>query len=190
MGKEIRLSESAFHSLIRRLVIETKEKMDEEDSDNDDMGNGSNDSKKTKEERANGSNDSKKAKEEKAIKKIADYLKSKLTPTKKEKLKNKLDESRRYGRRLYEDEDLSSRRSGSLGKTIKRGGLALSTTGAVAALGSIMGYSESELTSMIHDITASAGLGNYTGPVTYAMIAAGLAMALYGKNMEYNKTGK
>jgi hypothetical protein len=176
MGKEIRLTESAFHSLIRRLVIETKEKMDEEDSDNDDMGNGSNDSKKTK--------------EEKAIKKIADYLKSKLTPTKKEKLKNKLDESRRYGRRLYEDEDLSSRRSGSLGKTIKRGGLALSTTGAVAALGSIMGYSESELTSMIHDITASAGLGNYTGPVTYAMIAAGLAMALYGRNMEYKKTGK
>ena len=31
---------------------------------------------------------------------------------------------------------------------------------------------------MIHDITASAGLGNFTGPVTYAMIAAGLAMAL------------
>ena len=178
MGKEIRLSESAFHSLIRRLVIETKEKMDDEDSDHDDMGNGSNDSKKTK--------------EEKAIKKIADYLKSKLTPVKKEKLKNKLDESRRYSRRLYEDDDkdLSSRKSGSLGKTIKRGGLALSTTGAVAALGSIMGYSESELTSMIHDITANADLGQYTGPVTYAMIAAGLAMALYGKNMEYNKTGK
>ena len=178
MGRKIRLTESAFHSLIRRLVIETKEKMDEEDSDNDDMGNGSNDSKKTKEERA--------------IKKIADYLKSKLTPVKKEKLKNKLDESRRYSRRLYEDDDkdLSSRKSGSLGKTIKRGGLALSTTGAVAALGSIMGYSESELTSMIHDITASAGLGNYTGPVTYAMIAAGLAMALYGRSMEYKKTGK
>ena len=176
MGKEIRLSESAFHSLIRRLVIETKEKMDEEDSDNDDMGNGSNDSKKTKEERA--------------IKKIADYLKSKLTPAKKEKLKNKLDESRRYGRRLYEDEDLSSRRSGSLGKTIKRGGLALSATGAVAALGSIMGYSEGKLTSLIHDITANAGLGEYTGPVTYAMIAAGLAMALYGRSMEYKNTGK
>jgi hypothetical protein len=33
------------------------------------------------------SNNSKKSKEEKAIKKIADYLKSKLTPTKKEKTK-------------------------------------------------------------------------------------------------------
>jgi hypothetical protein len=129
---------------------------------------------------------------EKAIKKIADYLKSELTKNEEQKLKNKLDESRRYGRRLYEDEDkdLSSRRSGSLGKSIKRGGLALTATGAVAALGSIMGYSEGKLTSLIHDITASAGLGEYTGPVTYAMIAAGLAIALYGRSMEYKKTGK
>ena len=177
MGRKIRLTESAFHSLIRRLVIETKEKMDDEDSDHEDMDNESDYSKMSK---------------EKAIKKIADYLKSELTKNEEQKLKNKLDESKRYGRRLYEDEDkdLSSRRSGSLGKSIKRGGLALTATGAVAALGSIMGYSESQLTSLIHDITASAGLGNYTGPVTYAMIAAGLAMALYGRNMEYKKTGK
>jgi len=177
MGRKIRLTESAFHSLIRRLVIETKEKMDDEDSDHEDMDNESDYSKMTKET---------------AIKKIADYLKSELSKNQEEKLKNKLDESRRYGRRLYEDEDkdLSSRRSGGLGKTIKRGGLALSATGAVAALGSIMGYAGNELTSMIHDITASAGLGNYTGPVTYAMIAAGLAMALYGRSMEYKNTGK
>jgi hypothetical protein len=179
MGRKIRLTESAFHSLIRRLVIETKEKMNDEDSDHEDMDNESDYSKMTK---------------EKAIKKIADYLKKELTKPQEEKLKNKLDESRRYGRYLNEeddeDKDLSSRRSGSLGKTIKRGGLALSATGAVAALGSIMGYAGNELTSMIHDITASAGLGNFTGPVTYAMIAAGLAMALYGRNMEYKKTGK
>lgn len=177
MGRKIRLTESAFHSLIRRLVIETKEKMDDEDSDREDMDNESDYSKMSK---------------EKAIKKIANYLKSELSKNQEEKLKNKLDESRRYGRRLYEDEDkdLSSRRSGGLGKTIKRGGLALSATGAVAALGSIMGYAGNELTSMIHDITANAGLGEYTGPVTYAMIAAGLAMALYGRSMEYKKTGK
>jgi hypothetical protein len=177
MGKKIRLSESAFHSLIRRIVIETKEKMDDEDLDHEEMDNESDYSKMSK---------------EKAIKKIADYLKKELTRPQEEKLKNKLDESRRYGRHLYEDEDkdLSSRRSGSLGKSIKRGGLALTTTGAVAALGSIMGYSEGELTSMIHDITANADLGEYTGPVTYAMIAAGIAMALYGRNMEYKKTGK
>jgi hypothetical protein len=146
MGRKIRLTESEFHSLIRRIVIETKEKMDD--------------------------------------------LKRRLSKNQEEKLKDKLDESRRYGRYLYEDKDLSSRKSGSLGKSIKRGGLALSATGAVAALGSIMGYSEGKLTSLIHDITANAGLGEYTGPVTYGMIAAGLAMALYGRKMEYEKTGK
>jgi hypothetical protein len=175
MGRKIRLTESEFHSLIRRIVIETKETMDDDDSDYDDMGDESDYSKMSK---------------EMAVKKISTYLKRRLSKNQEEKLKDKLDESRRYGRYLYEDEDLSSRKSGSLGKSIKRGGLALSATGAVAALGSIMGYSESELTSLIHDITANAGLGEYTGPVTYAMIAAGLAMALYGRKMEYEKTGK
>ena len=175
MKKKIRLSENEFHSLIRRIVIETKEKMEDSDSDSDEQDNESDYSKMGK---------------EMAIKKIANYLKKSLSKDKEEKLKNKLDESRRYGRYLYEDEDLSSRKSGSLGKSIKRGGLALSATGAVAALGSIMGYSEGKLTSLIHDITANAGLGNYTGPVTYAMIAAGLALALYGRSMEYKKTGK
>ena len=175
MGRKIRLTESEFHSLIRRIVIETKETMDDEDSDHDDMGDESDYSKMSK---------------EMAVKKISTYLKRRLSKNQEEKLKDKLDESRRYGRYLYEDEDLSSRKSGSLGKSIKRGGLALSATGAVAALGSIMGYSEGKLTSLIHDITANAGLGEYTGPVTYAMIAAGLAMALYGRKMEYEKTGK
>lgn len=180
MRRKIRLTESEFHNLVRRLVIETKEKMDDEDSDHDYMGY---------------ENDySKMSKEEKAIKKISTYLKRRLTKNQEEKLKNKLDESRRYGRYLNEEDDedknLSSRKSGGLGKAIKRGGLALSATGAVAALGSIMGYSEGKLTSLIHDITEKAGLGEYTGPVTYAMIAAGLAMALYGRNMEYKKTGK
>ena len=49
MGRKIRLTESAFHSLIRRLVIETKEKMDDEDSDYDDMGDESDYSKMSKE---------------------------------------------------------------------------------------------------------------------------------------------
>ena len=177
MGRKIRLTESEFHSFIRRIVIETKETMDDDDSDYDDMGDESDYSKMSK---------------EMAVKKISTYLKRRLSKNQEEKLKDQLDESRRYGRYLYEDEDkdLSSRKSGSLGKSIKRGGLALSATGAVAALGSIMGYSEGKLTSLIHDITANAGLGEYTGPVTYAMIAAGLAMALYGRKMEYEKTGK
>jgi len=184
MGRKIRLTESEFHRLVRRLVIETKEKMDDENSDHEDMDNESDYSKMSK--------------EKEAIKKIADYLKSELKPEEKEKLKNKIQDKikieesrRRYGRYLNEeddeDKDLSSRRSGSLGKTIKRGGLALSATGAVAALGSIMGYAGQELTSMIHDITANAGLGNLTGPVTYAMVAAGIALLFKGLDMRHRR---
>jgi len=182
MGRKIRLTESAFHSLIRRLVIETKEKMDDEDSDHEDMDNESDYSKK--------------AKEEKAIKKIADYLKSELTQTEKEKLKNKIQDKieesrRRYGRYLNEEDDedknLSSRKSDRKEKIVIGSGAAISATGAVAALGSIMGYAGQELTSMIHDITSQAGLGNFTGPVTYAMIAAGIALLFKGLDMRHRR---
>jgi len=182
MGRKIRLTESAFHSLIRRLVIETKEKMDDEDSDHEDMDNESDYSKK--------------AKEEKAIKKIADYLKSELTQTEKEKLKNKIQDKieesrRRYGRYLNEEDDedknLSSRKSDRKEKIVIGSGAAISATGAVAALGSIMGYAGQELTSMIHDITSQAGLGNFTGPVTYAMIAAGIALLFKGLDMKHRR---
>ena len=181
MGKEIRLSESAFHSLIRRLVIETKEKMDDEDSDHEDMDNESDYSKMSK---------------EKAIKKIADYLKSELTHPEKEKLKNKIQDKieesrRRYGRYLNEEDDedknLSSRKSDRKEKIVIGSGAAISATGAVAALGSIMGYAGQELTSMIHDITSHAGLGNFTGPVTYAMIAAGIALLFKGLDMRHRR---
>ena len=73
MGRKIRLTESEFHRLVRRLVIETKEKMDDENLDHEDMDNESDYSKMSK---------------EKAIKKIADYLKSELTKNEEQKLKN------------------------------------------------------------------------------------------------------
>ena len=183
MGRKIRLTESEFHRLVRRLVIETKEKMDDENSDHEDMDNESDYSKMTKET---------------AIKKIADYLKSELTHPEKEKLKNKIQDKikieesrRRYGRYLNEEDDedknLSSRKSDRKEKIAIGSGAAISATGAVAALGSIMGYAEGQLTSMIHDITAHAGLGGFTGPVTYAMIAAGLALLFKGIDMRHRR---
>jgi len=183
MGRKIRLTESEFHRLVRRLVIETKEKMDDEDSDHEDMDNESDHSKMSK---------------EKAIKKIADYLKSELTKPEKEKLKNKIQDKikieesrRRYSRYLNEQDDedknLSSRKSNRKEKFIIGSGAAISATGAVAALGSIMGYSESQLTTMIHDITAHAGLLNFTGPITYAMVAAGLALLFKGLDMRHRR---
>jgi len=183
MGRKIRLTESEFHRLVRRLVIETKEKMDDENSDHEDMDNESDYSKMSKET---------------AIKKIADYLKSELKPEEKEKLKNKIQDKikieesrRRYGRYLNEEDDedknLSPRKSNRKEKIVIGAGAGISVTGAVAALGSIMGYSEAHLTSLIHDITAHAGLGNLTGPVTYAMVAAGIALLFKGLDMRHRR---
>ena len=50
-----------------------------------------------------------------------------------------------------------------------------------------MGYAGQELTSMIHDITSQAGLGNFTGPVTYAMVAAGIALLFKGLDMRHRR---
>jgi hypothetical protein len=50
-----------------------------------------------------------------------------------------------------------------------------------------MGYAGQELTAMIHDITQQAGLEQYTGPVTYAMVAAGIALLLKGASDKYDR---
>lgn len=132
---------------------------------------------------------------EEAIEKIADFISNELTDRQLMGLKMKLKETtNRRGKRLNEDEeeidDLKSRRAGRREKALMRGGLGLSAASAVAALGEFMGYSEFELTRMLHDLNHMAGLEQYTGPVTVAMVAAGLAMALKGLDMRIRRTGK
>jgi hypothetical protein len=62
--------------------------------------------------------------------------------------------------------------------------------GLIGALGEITGWSEFETTRKIHDFVESFGAGNYSGPITMAMIAAGLALALKGRAMRYKRTGQ
>ena len=40
---------------------------------------------------------------------------------------------------------------------------------------------------MIHDITQQAGLEQYTGPVTYGMVAAGIALLFKGLSDKYDR---
>lgn len=132
---------------------------------------------------------------EEAIEKIADFISNELTDRQLMGLKMKLKETtNRRGKRLNEDEeemdDLKSRRAGRREKALMRGGLGLSAASAVAALGEFMGYSEFELTRMLHELNHMAGLEQYTGPVTVGMVAAGLAMALKGLDMRMRRTGK
>jgi hypothetical protein len=163
--KKIRLTESELTRLVRRLVEESEEKiMNDTEFDFDNMDDEMDD-ELTKQD---------------AIAKIAEFLKSEvlpdLSPRQMNKLKDKV-------------EDLSSRKASRREKMLMRGGLGMAAVGAVAALGEFMGYSEFETTAMIHDINHMAGLERYTGPVTVAMVFAGLAMALYGLDKRVRRTG-
>jgi hypothetical protein len=44
--------------------------------------------------------------------------------------------------------------------------------------------------SKIHTFIEQAGAGNYTGPISVAMVAAGLALALKGMDVKYRRTNK
>ena len=177
--KKIRLTESELTRLVSRLVEEAEEKMmNDTEFDFDEMDDEMDD-ELTKQD---------------AIAKIAEFLKSEvlpdLSPRQMNKLKDKVEDAETVTENIYEDEeDLSSRKASRREKMLMRGGLGMAAVGAVAALGEFMGYSEFETTSMIHDINHMAGLERYTGPVTVAMVFAGLAMALYGLDKRVRRTG-
>jgi hypothetical protein len=179
--RKIRLTESQLTRLIGRIVEETEKEMDSEITKKDDERE---DNKMFRHE------------EDAAIKKIAEFLKSEvlpdLSPRQINKLKEKVGNAETVSENIYEedDEDLSSRKASRREKMMMRGGLGMSAVGAVAALGEFMGYSEFETTTMIHDINHLAGLDRYTGPVTVAMVFAGLVMALRGRAKKYERTGK
>jgi len=180
MGRVIRLTENEFHSLVKRLVKETKDQYDEDLIEGED--------KMTKED---------------AVEKIADFFKDKVFPKVKRKnpelmakLKknvhsHKMDENFLYEEEEEDDDDekksLKDRKSNRKEKTMIGGGLGVMGTGMVTSLGEFMGYSQSELTSFLHDLNSMAGLGEYTGPVTVAMVFAGLALALKGYSDRGNR---
>ena len=181
MGRVIRLTENEFHSLVKRLVKETKYQYDE------DLIEGEDEDKMTKED---------------AVEKIADFFKDKVFPKVKRKnpelmakLKKNVHSQKMDENFLYEEEEedddekksLKDRKSNRKEKAMIGGGLGVMGTGMVASLGEFMGYSQSELTMFLHDLNSMAGLGEYTGPVTVAMVFAGLALALKGYSDRGNR---
>jgi hypothetical protein len=179
MGRVIRLTENEFHSLVKRLVKETKYQYDEELIEDED--------KMTKED---------------AVEKIADFFKDKVFPKVRRKnpelmskLKKNMHSHKMNENFLYEEEDddddekksLKDRKSDRKEKAMIGGGLGVMGTGMVASLGEFMGYSESQLTNFLHDLNHMAGLDQYTGPITVAMVFAGLAIALKGVANRYDR---
>jgi len=132
---------------------------------------------------------------------ISDFFKEEilpeLTPEESRMLERKVNEpnsGRMSERRIRENEDMPrgmGGRNAAFGeKAMMGGGAGLALSGAITALGNITGWSEFELTTKIHDFVEMAGAGNYGGPISIAMVAAGLALAFKGRARQYGRTGR
>jgi hypothetical protein len=178
MKRTIRLTESEFHNLVRRLVIEAQEEMIDTEMElemNDEEG----------EELSKGD----------VVDLISKFFKKEvlpdLDPAETAELKSELgEEAMDQLSEMYINENLGDRISNFKEKAIMRGGLGTAAMGLIGALGEITGWSEFETTRKIHDFVESFGAGNYSGPITMAMVAAGLALALKGRAMRYKRTGQ
>jgi len=176
--RKVRLTEAELTRLIKNIVTETQMEMD--------MGM---------------ENEGEEISKKEAVDLIADFFKQEVLPelsmSQKQKLKTKtmMRPSRSLGERhLEEDEDedsnISNRRGNFRDQLMMKGGGAMAASGALGYVGSVMGWSEFETTTKIHEFIEMAGAGNYTGPITVAMIAAGLALSFKGMANKFNRTGK
>jgi len=205
MKKVIRLSERELTKLIKNIVLEEKRNRNlyegelTRKGDTQDLNMNMIEEYDFEEVDFEETDSSEDMSQQDRVRKIANFLQDKvlsdLSPRELSHLKREVRKSEMgdmSGEMSEEDEmdDLKSRRRGRLEKGLIRGGLGMSGVGAITALGEIMGYSEFDLTTMLHDINSMAGLGKYTGPTTFALVFAGLALALKGLDMRMKRTGK
>lgn len=178
--RKVRLTEAELTRLIKNIVTETQSEMQ---MDVDMENEGEEISKKE------------------VVDLIADFFKEEvlpeLTTDEQRDLKRKVDRvsSRSLrGRHLEEGDDedsnISNRRGNFRDQLMMKGGGAMAASGLIGLIGSSMGWSEFETTTKIHEFIETAGAGNYTGPITVAMIAAGLAISFKGRINKFNRSVK
>lgn len=89
----------------------------------------------------------------------------------------------RNRRRLREN-----KRGSKFAEKALMGGWIGSTLGGLTGLiGSAAGWTDTQFQTKIHEFINSLGMGEYSGPISTAMIVAGLAMALGGYVKKYNR---
>lgn len=178
MRRKIRLTESEFHALVRRLVIEAQEEMmmdTEIDMEDEDMG----EEELSKPE---------------VVDLISKFFKTEvlpeLEPEEKAELKHMARKATPEMTEEYLNEDLKDRFKSFKEKAMIGGGLGTMVTGMITALGQFTGWSDFELTRKIHDFVEGFGAGRYSGPITVAMVFAGLVIALKGIADRHSRTGR
>jgi hypothetical protein len=161
MKRKIRLTESELTTLIKRMVEQAQ----------DDMGMGYDDEEEN-------------LSKPEVVELISKFFKMEvlpnLEPEEKSELKHIVRKATPEMTEAYLNEDLKDRFSSFKEKAMIGGGLGTMLTGMITALGEFTGWSESELTTHIHDFVEGFGAGRYSGPITVAMVFAGLTLALRG----------
>jgi hypothetical protein len=168
MKRKIRLTESELTTLIKRMVEQAQDDMDMEPNYNQEE-----------------------MEKPEVVDLIADFFKKrvlpKLDPEEKDELKHITRKATPEMTESYLNEDKKDRFSSFKEKAMIGGGLGTMLTGMIAALGEFTGWSESELTMKIHDFVEQFGAGPYSGPITIAMVFAGLVLALRGASKMYDR---
>ena len=169
MKRKIRLTERELTTLIKRMVEQAQDNMDM------DM-------------ETNGEEEMEKPE---VVDLIADFFKKrvlpKLDPEEKDELKHITKKATPEMTESYLNEDKKDRFSSFKEKAMIGGGFGTMLTGMITALGEFTGWSESDLTMKIHEFVEQFGAGPYSGPITIAMVFAGLVIALRGLSKRYDR---
>jgi hypothetical protein len=169
MKRKIRLTERELTTLIKRMVEQAQDNMEM------DM-------------ETNGEEEMEKPE---VVDLIADFFKKrvlpKLDPEEKDELKHITKKATPEMTESYLNEDKKDRFSSFKEKAMIGGGFGTMLTGMITALGEFTGWSESDLTMKIHEFVEQFGAGPYSGPITIAMVFAGLVIALRGISKRYDR---
>ena len=181
MKRKIRLTESELTTLIKRMVEQAQDDMGMEPMEGHSMEHYEEDMGYEEEELS----------KPEVVDIIADFFKSEvlpeLAPEERSELKHMARNATPEMTEAYLNEDLKDRFSSFKEKAMISGGLGTMVTGMITALGEFTGWSQYELTSKIHQFVEQFGAGSYSGPITVAMVFAGIALALKGYSDRSNR---
>ena len=195
MGRKIRLTESEFHTLIRRIVKETQEEMMNQEMEEGffgDMGD------KIKGFGAKFAEAVEMAKEE-AMEFFEQLTPRQLSTVKMkiqdldlgpavEKIERMEDEESELNESYFLNEGIMDR----VEKFMARYGLGLSGTlgisGFLAFLSEIPGWIDFDFLYRVHQIVETVGLGRFSGPVSFLVFALGVIGAIWSLASKHSQS--
>lgn len=185
MKRKIRLSESEFHNLVRKLVKETQNEMIDGEMMESNFGGDVMDAIKGVSNFFKNEVFSDLSDEEKRL------IKRKLSNVNIEKEMEKVDEKEES---MLDEGVISEGIGDRLRSFFERlgigTGLGMTASGLLGIISNASGWSEGDILTQVHDIMQNAGFDRYAGPVSMLVIIAGIALAFGSMSSRKERLGK